>query len=93
MTNLNNDNGWTEWGKHVLAELVRLNDEFKQDCIETRQRIDKMSAKVDKISDDIADSTSTLSRHDEYITLLKDASIIEKVNLNSSFRENTKALI
>ena len=31
---LPNSNGWSEWGKHVLKELERLND-----CYEEQQKI------------------------------------------------------
>ncbi len=40
-----NDNGWTEWSKHVLAELKRLNG-----CVE----------KIEKVQQDILVEMSAL---------------------------------
>lgn len=88
-----NNNGWSEWSRHVLAEIVRLNDEFKSNCNLNKEQLDGITSKIDKLSCDIQAMNAMLVRHDEFISMVKSEDVIAETRLNSQFRKNTQTLV
>jgi hypothetical protein len=88
MAEKNQDNGWNEWSRHVLAELERLNTNFEvlnTRSIETQKEIGDISTTMNIIRDQVSGKDGLIDKtadHEIRIRTLDEDRIKVSTKLN-----------
>lgn len=87
--NREDNDGWNEWSKHVLAELKRLNDNYeslRSVNEEIKQEIKQETIKLSSMEDSISSLKSWKAKFDDSITPSQITQLSKKVEELERFK-------
>jgi len=86
-----NNSGWNEWSKHVLAELKRLNENYES-LRSVNEEIKQEMAKLSGLEESISNLKEWKGRVDDVMSPIQMAQLIQKVEDLEKFKTTSTTI-